>query len=96
MLTKPKRIVDKKLIKNMTGGYCEYCGRQAYGQPHHIKTVGSGGPDIRENLIQLSCSNCCHDKAHRGLIPKNVLFSIVAQREGITPEECRRRVYDNS
>jgi len=91
-LEKPHRVVDKKLIKQMTGGTCEYCYSPAYGQSHHIKTVGSGGPDIPENLIQLSCANACHDKAHRGLISKDVLFSIVAKRENITVDECKRRV----
>jgi len=92
MFPKHKRVINKKLIKEMTGGYCEHCESPAYGQPHHIVTVGAGGPDIRENLIQLSCSNGCHIKAHNGEIPREELLFIVARREDITIEECERRI----
>lgn len=34
--------------------------------PHHLKTVGSGGQDIAENLISV-CS-FCHYKIHTGEI----------------------------
>ena len=90
MIPKHKRIVNKKLINEMSGGICEKCGRPAHGQPHHIITVGAGGPDIKENLIQLSCSNGCHIKAHSGEITRDELLFIVARRENITVEECER------
>ena len=92
MFPKHKRIKDNKVIQECRLEYCEYCGSPAYGEPHHIVTRGSGGADIKENLIQLSCNNSCHDKAHRGLITKDVLFSIVSRREGISVDECKRRI----
>ena len=79
MVPKPKRIVDKRAIKNARKDYCEYCGCRAYGEPHHIKTVGSGGDDVPENLIQL-CGEC-HVKAHTGEISKDEFREIVGRRE---------------
>lgn len=36
---------------------CEACGAPAFGDPHHIKTVGAGGGDDDENLLRL-CGRC--------------------------------------
>lgn len=57
---------------------------RAYGEPHHIYTVGSGGGDIKENLIQL-CADC-HIAAHAGYARKDELIEIVAEREGMTSD----------
>lgn len=89
ILEKHKRIKDKKVIKECRLDCCEKCGGAAYAEPHHIYTVGSGGGDIRENLIQLSCANACHTKAHTGEIPKNELLLIIAKREGKTVEQIQ-------
>lgn len=88
MLGKHKRIVNKKVIQAIRKQKCELCGAPAYAQPHHINTVGSGGGDIPENLIQL-CSDC-HMGAHDGRISKKELMKIVAEREGISPTEVYR------
>jgi len=90
ILEKHKRIKDKKVIKECRLDHCEKCNHPAYAEPHHIYTVGSGGGDIRENLIQLSCSNACHTKAHSGEISKNELLLIVAKRESKTVEEIKK------
>jgi ferredoxin len=90
MLSKHKRIKDKKMIKECRLDHCEHCPNMpAYGEPHHIYTVGSGGGDIKENLIQLSCANACHTKAHTGEISKDELLLIVAEREGKTVEQIK-------
>lgn len=57
---------------------------RAYGEPHHIYTIGSGGGDIKENLIQL-CADC-HIAAHAGYVGKSELIEIVAEREGVTSD----------
>ncbi|MBM6823703.1 HNH endonuclease [Veillonella magna] len=57
---------------------------RAYGEPHHIYTIGSGGGNIKENLIQL-CADC-HIAAHAGYVGKNELIEIVAEREGMTSD----------
>lgn len=76
----PKRYrkKDRNAYKKVRKTYCEYCGKPANKRPHHIYSVGSGGPDLEENQIQLCPS--CHTKAHSGEIKKEALFSIVAKR----------------
>lgn len=54
---KPKRIVDKKLIESIRSiGICELIGvGECWGglDVHHIKSKGSGGDDVEENLALL-------------------------------------------
>ncbi|MHB8927101.1 MAG: HNH endonuclease [Bacillota bacterium] len=69
---------------------CELCGGRAEGEPHHIRPRSLGGPDIRENLIQLCFE--CHRKAQDGLIHREKLFQIVAAREGTTLVEVHEAV----
>ncbi len=76
---KNERKKDKKLI-NKKKHNCEYCGKKnCYTNTHHIKSKGSGGDDIEDNLIEL-CSNC-HRKVHDGLISKQELIKIVKRRK---------------
>lgn len=84
-LDKHTRIVNKKMIAMMQKPVCERCHSRAYGEPHHIFTRGSGGGDIRENLIQLCID--CHIGAHDGRVGQRELIDLVAQREGKTAEE---------
>ena len=79
MLQKRRRIKNKKTIEKARKKYCEYCGRAGRIEVHHIKTRGSGGDDVPENLISLCCE--CHVKAHSGQIPKEKLKYIVERRE---------------
>ena len=59
---------------------CEFCGKKnCWTNKHHIKSKGSGGDDIEDNLIEL-CSNC-HVKAHSGEISKQELIKIVKRRK---------------
>lgn len=51
------RILDKKLRKKYRSKNCELCGSINEVSGHHIKTKGSGGWDIEENLIAL-CFDC--------------------------------------
>lgn len=91
MLTKRKRLVDPTAIKAARKQYCEVCGRQAYGEPHHIITRGAGGPDHKYNLIQL-CAICHYGKIPSGKLSRWFLFGIVARREGLTVEEVEDMV----
>lgn len=80
MAMKHKRIIDKKMIKTIRTNHCEYCGRLCNIEPHHVFSRGSGGGDIRENLIQL-CSQC-HVNTHAGNMPsKEICLKIIAKRE---------------
>lgn len=76
---------DEKAIQAARKSYCEYCGRCAEGEPHHIFTRGAGGRDIKENLIEL-CFDC-HRAAHDGHIRRDALLGLVAKREGKTYDE---------
>ena len=64
---KHKRIMSKKTINEIRSTRCEICGQRTNIEPHHINTRGSGGGDIRENLIQL-CTQC-HINTHSGQYP---------------------------
>lgn len=79
---------DMKEINAVRKNYCEYCGGPARGWPHHIKTRGAGGKDVRRNLIQL-CDHC-HELAQQYKIPRLELVTIVAHREGVPVEEIYR------
>lgn len=62
---KEKRIVNKKLLKDKKG-VCEICGKKGQTEKHHIKSKGSGGDDVKENLIEVC--RICHTKIHTGEI----------------------------
>ena len=86
-LMKHKRITSKKTIQEVRKPYCEICGQRTNIEPHHINTRGSGGGDIKENLIQL-CTQC-HINTHSGQYPtKDDCLNKVAEREGITYDEA--------
>lgn len=74
-----RRVVDPAVIQAVRSGYCERCGREAVGEPHHIRPRSLGGPDIRENLIQLCFE--CHRAVHDGRINRHELVPLVAKRE---------------
>lgn len=75
------RIKDGISFAQVKKPYCEYCGVPTSEEPHHVESRGSGGPDIKENGIQLCIT--CHTKAHTGEIKKPVLFLIIAKREKV-------------
>lgn len=52
---------------------------------HHIRYRSQGGSDIRENLIRLCMY--CHRSIHDARYDRTELIAIVAQREGMTPEQ---------
>ena len=46
-----ERIIDKKLCESYQGRPCIICGRSGIG--HHVKSKGSGGHDLENNLMPL-------------------------------------------
>lgn len=62
---KQARIKNKKLLQEKKG-ICQQCGKYGYTEKHHIKTKGSGGDDIEENLIEVC--RTCHRLIHDGKI----------------------------
>lgn len=89
-LPKPVRIRSQAAIKAVRQDHCERCGASANGLPHHIRTVGSGGSDTKENQIQL-CFDC-HRATHDGKIERDELVALVAKREGKAPEEIYQAI----
>lgn len=89
---------NKKVIKELRSEHdcCERCGNMNNLEVAHVISRGAGGIDMRENLIVLcgkaSMSQGCHGANHRGEIKANELFKIIARREGVTAETCRKRV----
>jgi len=59
---KNKRIVDKKLLENFRTYPCIVCGVMSMVCAHHLKTKGSGGNDVTENLIPLCLIH--HQEVH--------------------------------
>lgn len=99
-----KRIQDSSAIETVRTKHCEYsdpetgerCKNPVFGGPHHIKSRGAGGDDIRENLISL-CAEC-HQKAHGGNISRQTLVQIVADREALPYDDVCKiiRLYPKS
>lgn len=60
ILEKPKRTADPKLLESYRGRPCVVCAQPGVG--HHIKSVGSGGPDADFNLLAACVSH--HREVH--------------------------------
>lgn len=62
MFQKIKRIEDSELLDTFRDQKCIGCGRWGC-DPAHIKSRGSGGDDVADNLISL-CREC-HSEQHQ-------------------------------
>lgn len=58
-----KRKIDKDLLSSYRNKPCLVCGSTNGTVAHHIKTVGSGGDDIPENLMCLCFKH--HTEIHQ-------------------------------
>lgn len=83
-LPKPQTVRCQQAIDDIrnTAETCEIsaCPRRAT-EVRHIKSKGSGGPDLRCNLIALCREHHADAQVYR--IPQVDLFRITARREGI-------------
>lgn len=61
---KPKRIEDKELVRSYHTKRCVICRKYA-PDPAHIKTRGSGGDDVPENILPL-CRNHHSEQGQKG------------------------------
>lgn len=50
--SKKKRVVNNSLLKSVRKNPCCICGKKKVDAAH-IKTRGSGGPDVEDNLVPL-------------------------------------------
>lgn len=53
MLSKPKRVKNKKLLNSFHERQCCICGSTVGVVGHHVRTKGAHGDDIEENLLAL-------------------------------------------
>lgn len=60
---KKKRIVNKDLIEFVRTLPCIACYKEGRNDAHHVKTKGSGGDDVPENLLSLCRTD--HQKIHK-------------------------------
>ncbi len=90
-IPKHKRLVDPAAVEAARKPYSEYSGLPTYGAPpHHVISVGAGGPDHPFNMIQLTGFE--HMQAHNGEISRDTLFGIIARREGVTVEHLKSEI----
>lgn len=61
-IKKPRRVVDKELREKISQMKCLVCFRSPC-DPAHVKTRGSGGGDVIDNLMPLCRSH--HSLQHR-------------------------------
>jgi hypothetical protein len=90
------KIVNAKLIAEVGGpGLCEHCLRPSlYREVHHALSIGSGGGgriDHRLNLLGLCLR--CHRELHDGNLSREILWEVIAKREGVSVEEVKVEVY---
>lgn len=78
--------------QEMRQDHCEFCGSTFGGmETHHIKSLGSGGTEVRANKINL-CRLKCHGKAQRYEIKPHQLIIIVARREKVSAIEVYKAI----
>lgn len=62
MFPKPKRITDRRLLDSYHNKPCVICGKTEGTVAHHVKTRGSAGNDVRDNLRALCVTH--HQEVH--------------------------------
>lgn len=89
----PVTLYQKVSNAEMRLDYCEYCGSTPGNyETHHIKTKGSGGPEIRANKINLGVGCGCHALAQEYKIKPHQLIIIVARRENVSVVEVYQAI----
>lgn len=87
-LAKSLRIIDQKAIDAARKNYCEHCGTMVGPfEVHHHESRGAGGDDVEGNLVNLCSGDFrvnCHDLAHRAIIPRETIASIIERRQSIS------------
>lgn len=85
------KIINDKLRKDFkTPGRCECCGTYCHDglDPAHVRSRGSGGSDLRCNLVSLR--RLCHSSSHAGHEPcTEALLGIVSRREGFSEDAIK-------
>jgi hypothetical protein len=90
------KIVNAKLVASIGGpGLCEHClAPSLYREVHHALAKGMGGGgrmDHPFNLIGLCI--LCHASLHNGSLSREILWAVIAEREGVSVEEVKTEIY---
>jgi len=59
---KPVNTKVMAIVKERSGGICEYCHSNTATAPHHIKLKSQGGLDIPINILHVC--NSCHNHSN--------------------------------
>lgn len=81
---KSGRIIDEDVLSKFRNRPCDICNRSAPSDPHHIKTVGSGGDDIHINILSLcrTCHRNLHDLGYGTMIEKYPKLKDILEYKG--------------
>lgn len=81
-MLRPKRIVNKKLLKSYQGVPCVSCGNGS--NACHIESRGAGGDDVEDNLIAMCfiCHRYQHDHGWSKLIEKHPHLEKILEFKG--------------
>lgn len=88
------RVIDPAAIERVrqrAGGRCEWCGRSAAIEVHHIIPRGMGGArrlDTDWNMVGLC--RLCHDAAQQYRIPRRALLARTVYLTGVLWEDVER------
>jgi hypothetical protein len=72
------RIIDPAALERARQRpRCEWCRTPCRPDPAHVRSVGSGGDDVDENIVSLC--RTCHDEQHRGHSPTPDELRLIVQ-----------------
>lgn len=92
---KSHRIVNKELLKSFHNRYCAVCNTRG-SDPAHIKSVGSGGDDVEENVVPL-CRACHQEQGKIGIVSfalKYPAFLMAIESKGWAINQFNKLVRD--
>ena len=88
MFSKPERVIDRPYLEWVKQISCIACGKWP-SDPHHVKTVGSGGGDDHWNVIPVCriCHSLTHSKGLRYMAKEYIGIRRFLDNNGWTYEE---------
>lgn len=88
---KEKRVENRDLLDAVKRMPCCACLKHGPSDPHHIKTVKSGGPDEIWNVVSLcrSCHQSIHVLALNRFTDKYPYFKEVITKKGWSYDDYR-------
>lgn len=91
MIPKPRSLRDLRAIKRARKRYCENCPGKWKLEVHHIIPKSVCRLDHPLNLVTL-CGHCHYDLIPSGKLTQEMLFEVVAKREGLILDEVMEQI----